>query len=170
MVSLTNTAVSLFGARMVVPGAGILLQNGMIWFDPEPGRINSIAPGKRPLVNMVPVLGFRRGAPLVTLGAPGGRKIVAVIPQIISNMLDAGDSPQAAMEAPRLYTEGGDLWVDERAGAANLAALRRMKHPVVAKATSIGTFHFARPVAIRVGRAGLEAGLDPLSDASAAGA
>ncbi len=170
MVSLTNTAVSLFGARMVAPGTGILLQNGMIWFDPEPGRINSIAPGKRPLVNMVPVLGFRRGAPLFTLGAPGGRKIVAVIPQIISNMLDAGDAPQAAMDAPRLHTEGGDLWVDDRAGAAHLAALRRMKHPVVAKRCAIGTFHFARPVAIRIGRKGLEAGLDPQSDASAGGA
>ncbi|MBI2526337.1 MAG: gamma-glutamyltransferase [Candidatus Rokubacteria bacterium] len=170
MVSLTNTAVSLFGARMVVPGTGILLQNGMIWFDPEPGRINSIAPGKRPLVNMVPVLGFRKGAPAFTLGAPGGRKIVAVIPQIISNMLDAGDSPQAAMEAPRLHTEGGDLWVDDRAGAAHLKALARMKHPVVARHSSIGTFHFARPVAIRIRKTGLDAGLDPLSDASAAGA
>ena len=169
MVSLTNTAVSLFGARMVVPGTGILLQNGMIWFDPEPGRINSIAAGKRPLVNMVPVLGFRQGAPSFTMGAPGGRKIIAVIPQIISNMLDAGDSPQAAMAAPRLYTEGGELWVDDRVGAAHLAALKRMKHPVVAKQTSIATFHFARPVAIRIGKKGLEAGLDPVSDASAAG-
>ena len=38
MVSLTNTAVSFFGSRMVVPGTGILLQNGMLWFDPEPGQ------------------------------------------------------------------------------------------------------------------------------------
>jgi gamma-glutamyltranspeptidase / glutathione hydrolase len=169
MVSFTNTAVSLFGARMVVPGTGILLQNGMIWFDPEPGRVNSIAPGKRPLVNMVPVLAFRKGEPAYTLGAPGGRKIVSVIPQVISNMADAGDTPQSAMEAPRLHDEGGELLVDDRVGEIALAALRKRKHPVTPKECSVGNMFFARPIAIRVTRKGLEAGLDPTSDASAAG-
>jgi gamma-glutamyltranspeptidase/glutathione hydrolase len=169
LVSFTNTAVSLFGARMVVPGTGILLQNGMIWFDPEPGRVNSVAAGKRPLVNMVPVLGFRKGEPLFTLGAPGGRKIVAVVPQVISNMVDAGDGPQAAMEAPRLYTEGGELLVDDRIGEAAVAGLRKRKHPVTPKHCSVGNFFFARPIAIRITPKGLEAGLDATSDASAAG-
>jgi len=169
MTSFTNTAVSLFGARMVVPGTGILLQNGMIWFDPEPGRVNSVAAGKRPLVNMVPVLGFRKGEPLFTLGAPGGRKIVAVVPQVISNMADAGDGPQAAVEAPRLYTEGGELLVDDRIGEAAITGLRKRKHPVTPKHCSVGNFFFARPIAIRVTRKGLEAGLDATSDASAAG-
>ena len=169
MASFTNTAVSLFGARMVVPGTGILLQNGMIWFDPEPGRVNSVAAGKRPLVNMVPVLGFRKGEPLFTLGAPGGRKIVAVVPQVISNMADAGDAPQAAVEAPRLYTEGGELLVDDRIGEAAMTGLRKRKHPVTPKHCSVGNFFFARPIAIRITRKGLEAGLDATSDASAAG-
>jgi gamma-glutamyltranspeptidase/glutathione hydrolase len=169
MVSLTNTAVGLFGARMVVPGTGILLNNGMIWFDPEPDRPNSIEGGKRPLVNMVPVLGFRKGEPHFTLGAPGGRKIVSVVPQILSNMIDAGDSAQTAMEAPRLHTEGSDLWVDDRIGSARIAALKQRGHPVVPKTVSFSSFFFARPVAIRISRQGLEAGLDPWSDAGAAG-
>ena len=169
MVSFTNTAVSLFGSRMVVPGTGILLQNGMIWFDPEPGRPNSVAAGKRPLVNMVPVLGFRRGQPAFTLGAPGGRKIVSTVPQVVSNMLDAGDAPQAAVEAPRLHCEGGDLWVDDRVGDRHLAALGKMGHPVVPRHVELNAFYFARPIAIRIDRRGLEAGLDPLCDASAAG-
>src|SRR6202035_1676946 len=88
MVSLTNTAVSLWGSRMVVPETGILLQNGMVSFDPEPGRVNSVAPGKRPLVNMVPALGFKQGNPFLAMGAPGGRKIVSAIPQVIANMVD----------------------------------------------------------------------------------
>ena len=169
MVSLTNTAVGLFGSRMVVPGTGILLNNGMIWFDPEPGTPNSIEASKRPLVNMVPVLAFRKGDPCFTLGAPGGRKIVSVIPQILSNLMDAGDSVQAAMEAPRLHTEGGDLWVDDRVGPAKIAALKKMGHPVVPKTMTFSTFFFARPVTIRIIKQGLEAGLDPWSDASAAG-
>ena len=88
MVSLTNTAVSLWGSRMVAPGTGILLQNGMVWFDPEPGHVNSVAPGKRPLVNMVPALAFKQGKPYLAVGAPGGRKIVSAIPQVIANMAD----------------------------------------------------------------------------------
>jgi len=169
MVSLTNTAVSLWGSRMVVPGTGILLANGMIWFDPEPGRPNSIAPGKRPLVNMVPVLAFKAGAPHLALGAPGGRKIVSAVPQVLANLVDQRESPQAAIEAPRLHTEGEDLWVDDRVGPAVLRALERLGHRVVAKHQAHGTFYFARPVAIRVTRRGLEAGLEHLNQAAAAG-
>lgn len=169
MVSLTNTAVSIFGSRMVVPGTGILLQNGMLWFDPEPGRANSVAAGKRPLVNMVPALGFRQGEPHLTVGAPGGRKIVSAIPQVIASIADGGDTPQAAIEAPRLHTEGGELWVDDRVGERTLAALRKMGHDVVPKHSTYSTLYFSRPVAIRIGRRGLEAGLDHLCAAAAAG-
>ncbi len=169
MVSLTHTAVSLFGSRVVVPGTGILLSNGMLWFDPEPGRPNSIAPGKRALVNMVPMLAFRQGNPYLTLGAPGGRKIVSAIPQVFSSLTDMRLSPQAAIEAPRLHTEGGELWVSDRVGEKTLAALRRMGHPVVPKHEDLSTLFFSRPVAIRVTKKGLEAGLDHLRMAAAAG-
>ena len=169
LVSLTHTAVSLFGSRVVVPGTGILLSNGMLWFDPEPGKPNSIAPGKRALVNMVPVLAFRRGEPYLTLGAPGGRKIISAIPQVLSNLADLRLSPQLAIEAPRVHTEGGDLWVDDRVGAKALAALAKMGHPVVPKREDFSTLFFSRPVAIRVTREGLEAGLDALRAAAAAG-
>jgi gamma-glutamyltranspeptidase/glutathione hydrolase len=169
LVSLTHTAVSLFGSRVVVPGTGILLSNGMIWFDPEPGRPNSIASGKRALVNMVPVLGFRRGESYLTLGAPGGRKIISAIPQVLSNLADMRLGPQRAIEAPRLHTEGGDLWVDDRVGAKALAALTRMGHPVVARHENLSTLFFSRPVAIRVTKNGLEAGLDHLRASAAVG-
>lgn len=169
MVSLTHTAVSIFGSRVVVPGTGILLSNGMLWFDPEPGRPNSVGPGKRALVNMVPVLAFRRGEPYLTLGAPGGRKIISAIPQVLSNLADLKLTPQAAIEAPRLHTEGDDLWVDDRVGERTLTALRKMGHLVVVRQESPSTLYFSRPVAIRVTKKGLEAGLDPLRAAAAAG-
>src|SRR4029450_10391778 len=102
------------------------------------GTVNSEAPGKRPLVNMVPVLAFQKGEPVYTLGAPGGRKIVSVIPQVISNMADAGNSPQAAREAPRPPGGGGELLVDDRVGGAALGALRKRKHPVTTKDCTVG--------------------------------
>src|SRR5574341_2412194 len=108
---------------------------------------------------MVPALGFRHGEAYLTVGAPGGRKIISAVPQVISNMVDGREAPQTAIEAPRLHTEGGDLWVDDRVDGATLAALRKMGHAVVAKHQAYGTFYFARPVAIRVTRRGLEAGL-----------
>jgi gamma-glutamyltranspeptidase / glutathione hydrolase len=169
MVALTNTAVSLWGSRVVVPGTGILLNNGMIWFDPEPGKPNSVAPGKRGLVNMVPALGLRRGAPAFSVGAPGGRGIISAIPQVISNLVDGKATAPAAVEAPRLHTEGGDVLVSTRVGDKSLAGLARRGHKVVPKAESYSSLNFARPVAIRVTPRGLEAGCEQYSAASAAG-
>ena len=169
MVSLTHTAVSLFGSRMVVPGTGILLNNGMLWFDPEAGRPNSVAPGKRVLCNMTPVLGFRRGRPYLTLGAPGGRRIVSAIAQVLATLVDRRCPLQAAVEAPRLHTEGGEVLIDQRVGEKTIAALRRRGHDVVPKEETFATPQFAKPVAIRVTDQGLEGGLDPLRPAAAAG-
>jgi gamma-glutamyltranspeptidase/glutathione hydrolase len=169
MVSLTHTAVSLWGARVVVPGTGILLNNGMIWFDPEPGKANSIAPGKRGMVNMVPVLGFKKGRPYLALGAPGGRKIIAAIPQVIATLVDTKGSLQAAIDTPRLHHEGAGLELDDRVGEKNLEALAKRGHTVVRKTETYASLNFARPVGVRVTPKGLEAGLDSFGAAAAAG-
>ena len=68
MVAMTTTLLSSMGSRVVLPGTGILMNNGVMWFDPRPGRPNSIAPGKRPLTNMFPVI-LRDGD-----GSPGLRR------------------------------------------------------------------------------------------------
>jgi gamma-glutamyltranspeptidase / glutathione hydrolase len=169
MVALTNTAVSLWGSRVVVPGTGILLNNGMIWFNPEAGKANSVASGKRGLVNMVPVLGFKRGQPSFTLGAPGGRGIVSGIPQVVSNLVDLKASPQAAIEAPRVHTEGAEVLVSTRVGDKALAGLARKGHTVVPKEESYSSLNFSRPIAIRVTPRGLEAGCEQYCAAAAAG-
>jgi gamma-glutamyltranspeptidase/glutathione hydrolase len=169
MVSLTHTAVSIFGSRVVVPGTGILLNNGMLWFDPEPARPNSVAPRRRVLSNMTPVLGFRRGRPLLTLGAPGGRRIVSAIAQVLATLIDRRCAFQAAVEAPRLHTEGGDVLIDERVGEKAMMALRRRGHAVVPREETFATLQFAKPVGIRITDKGLEAGLDHLRPAAAAG-
>ena len=145
MVSLTHTAVSLWGSRVVVKGTGILLNNGMIWFDPEGGRANSVAGGKRVLTNMVPALAFKRGAPYLTVGAPGGRAIVSAIPQVLAGLVDGRGSLQDAVETPRLHTEGGDVLVSTRVGSAVLAGLARRGHAVVPKDETYSTLNFARP-------------------------
>jgi gamma-glutamyltranspeptidase/glutathione hydrolase len=169
LVSLTHTAVSLFGSRVVVPETGLLLSNGMMWFDPEAGRPNSVGPRKRALVNMTPFLALRGDRPWLTVGAPGGRRIVTAVAQVLSNLIDFGLVPQAACEAPRLHAEDATVYVDDRVGGRVLAALRRLGHRVEALTESYSTFYFAVPQVIEVRGDHLVAGVDHLRPATAMG-
>jgi gamma-glutamyltranspeptidase / glutathione hydrolase len=169
MVALTHTAVSTFGSRMVVPGTGILLNNGMIWFDPEPGKPNSVGPGKRGMVNMVPALAFKRGRPYLAVGAPGGRRIISAVAQVIANLADGPASAQAAVEAPRVHAEGAALDVDSRVSEKARRELARRGYTLVEREETYAGSFFAKPIAIRITSRGLDAGLDHLRPAAAAG-
>src|SRR5206468_7532221 len=82
IAALTTTLLSSFGSRFVLPRTGILMNNGIMWFDPRPGRPNSIGPGKRALTNMCPLIAARDGRPRFGVGASGGRRILASVVQL----------------------------------------------------------------------------------------
>ena len=125
VVSLTQTLLSLFGSKVVSPSTGILLNNGIMWFDPRPGRPNSIAPGKRPLSNMCPVVATRSGAPWFALGASGGRRILPAVLQIGSMLADCRLDLETAFHTPRIDVSGGpELAADRRLDPEVLRALR----------------------------------------------
>src|SRR5262249_1532166 len=67
MVACTSTLGELFGSAVIPKGTGILLNNGMTWFDPEPGHVNSIAPRKRILWAPTPTLVLKDGKPLLAM-------------------------------------------------------------------------------------------------------
>src|SRR3989442_13301773 len=98
---------------------------------------------------MTPLLAFRRGRPYLTLGAPGGRKIVSAVPQVLATLVDTGCSLQAAVEAPRLHDEGDGLLVDHRVGERGLAGLGRRGDPVTPPAKSYPTINISQPGPIR---------------------
>lgn len=123
MVALTNTLLSRFGSKVVLPETGIPMNNGMMWFDPTPGRVNSIAPGKRPLANMCPALLTRKGKPWVALGACGGRRIIPAVAQLASFLIDFEMSLQQAFETPRLDASTASVLCDMRMDPAIVAAL-----------------------------------------------
>jgi gamma-glutamyltranspeptidase/glutathione hydrolase len=75
VVASTQTINSLFGARYIVPGTGMIPNNYMFVFDPHPGRANSVAAGKRVTSSMSPVIALREGKPVYALGLPGGLRI-----------------------------------------------------------------------------------------------
>jgi len=109
MVAHTQTLLSVFGSRVVLPSTGILMNNGIMWFDPRPGLPNSLAPGKRPLTNMCPVV-VRRGAKgWFAIGASGGRKIMPAVLQISSFLIDHGMNLEDAFHQPRIDASGGDM-------------------------------------------------------------
>jgi gamma-glutamyltranspeptidase/glutathione hydrolase len=107
MAALTLTHGDAFGARVTVPGMGLMLGHGMSRFDPVPGKLNSIAPGKRPLDNMCPSIVLRDGRPVMALGGTGGRRISNAIFQVLLHALAEGRSIEESVTAPRLHTEGG---------------------------------------------------------------
>jgi gamma-glutamyltranspeptidase/glutathione hydrolase len=115
MVALTQTLLSVFGSKVVLPGTGILMNNGVMWFDPRPGAPNSLGPAKRPLTNMCPVIARRDGKPWFAIGASGGRKIFPAVLQIASFLIDHGMSLEDAFHQPRIDASGGEhVGVDPR--------------------------------------------------------
>jgi len=167
-VSLTQTLLSLWGSRVVVPGTGVLLNNGMMWFDPEPGRPNSIAGGKRGLANMSPVVLTRGGQSVASLGASGGRKISNCLAQMMMNVVDHGMSIQQAITAPRIDASTPNLSVSARIPRATREALAALGHRVVPRVESPGGSDFASPVAIlRDADGTLHGGADPFYPAMA---
>ena len=113
VVSMTQTIHSTFGSKVTVPGTGMLLNNNMYIFDPHPGRANSIAPGKRMLSSMSPTVVLKDGKPFMALGTPGNTRIFASVLQAIVNVIDHNMTLQQAVEAPRVWTQGEGLEVEE---------------------------------------------------------
>jgi gamma-glutamyltranspeptidase/glutathione hydrolase len=125
MVAVTSTLLSTMGSRVVLPQSGVLLNNGVMWFDPRPGQANSIAPGKRPLTNMCPIVLASEDRPILAAGASGGRRIMAAVFQMMSYVADFGMDPQAAAHHPRIDVSGGErITADERLGSEIIGALR----------------------------------------------
>ena len=150
VVSLTSTLGELFGSAVIPRGTGVLLNNGMTWFDPEPGRINSIEPGKRTLWAPTPTIVLQNGRPLLGIGAPGGRRIMSALVQSLVNVLDFGLGAQQAVSAPRVHCEGPATLADVRLGQGVLDGLAARGHHLEVLDETLGTFSFARPNAILI--------------------
>ncbi len=130
VVASTQTINSLFGARYVVPGTGMIPNNYMYVFDPRPGRASSVEAGKRITSSMSPVIVLRDGKPVWALGLPGGLRIFPSVFQALVNLIDHGMSVQEAVEAPRVWTQGHQLEIEAGVPAALFEAMRGRGHPV----------------------------------------
>jgi len=113
MVAITYTINASFGSKLVVGGAGFLLNNEMDDFSVKPGvpnifglvggEANKIEPGKRMLSSMSPTLVLKNGEPYLALGAPGGSKIITVVAQAIINLTRFNLTPYEIVHHPRFH-------------------------------------------------------------------
>ncbi|WWS80486.1 gamma-glutamyltransferase [Agrobacterium vitis] len=112
-VSVTYTLNGSFGAGVVAPGTGILLNNEMDDFTSKPGvanlyglvqgEANAIAPKKTPLSSMSPTIVTKDGKPFMVIGSPGGSRIITITLEAILNVVDFGMDISAAVNAPRIH-------------------------------------------------------------------
>jgi gamma-glutamyltranspeptidase/glutathione hydrolase len=130
VVASTQTINSLFGARYIVPGTGMIPNNYMFVFDPHPGRASSVQPGKRVTSSMAPVIVLKDGKPVYALGLPGGLRIFPSVMQALSNLIDHGMALQEAVEAPRIWTQGHALEIEASVPTDVTQTLRDMGHDV----------------------------------------
>ena len=147
MVSLTNTLLSRFGSKVVLPEAGILMNNGIMWFDPRPGQPNSIAAGAKPLANMCPIILRKDGVPVLAIGAAGGRTIFPTVLQIISFIADFGLSLEEAFQRPRIDASTPSSR-STRVPTLPFAAVLEPRFPVEMVEDTLYPVNFAIPSAV----------------------
>ena len=171
-VSITNTIMSGFGSGIIPRGTGVIMNNGMMWFDPVPGRINSIAPGRLPLNNMTPALVMDRNGVRMAVGASGGRRITNCVTQQIVKVIDYDMGPQEAIDSPRVDCSTPYTSIDPRLDTDVVAELKARGHDIRSIPESFinsGFITFASPVAIVRGADGVRGGVDTFQAAYAEG-
>ncbi|MDB5958214.1 MAG: gamma-glutamyltransferase [Ramlibacter sp.] len=118
-VSVTYTLNDWFGAKVMAPGTGVMLNDEMDDFTAKTGvpnlyglvqgEANSIAPGKTPLSSMSPTIVTRDGKPVMVVGTPGGSRIITAVLHTILNVIDYDMDVQEAVDAPRFHQQ----WLPE---------------------------------------------------------
>ncbi|QRE72957.1 hypothetical protein F1D61_04095 [Methylobacterium aquaticum] len=174
LVSLTTTLLSSMGSRVVLPTTGVLMNNGVMWFDPRPGSANPIAAGARPLCNMCPVIVTPRtgDGPRLAAGASGGRRILASVYQTLAYLLDFGMEAGAAAHAPRIDVSGPDGTTADARLPPEIRAALAAAGPLAVVEHGVLPINFACPnfVSVAGGEAtGCSDAASPWSAAVAAG-
>jgi gamma-glutamyltranspeptidase/glutathione hydrolase len=172
-VALTYTLEDGYGSKIVVPGAGFLLNNEMGDFNAGPGLTtaegligtdpNLAAPGKRMLSSMTPTILSKDGKVFLAIGSPGGRTIINTVLEVIVAIVDFGMNVQEAIDAPRFHHQWlPDRIQVERYGLSpdTIALLRARGHTVKEGEGDYATQGVAEGVAYDTAADMLEGGFD----------
>ena len=148
MVALTQTLLSVFGSKVVLPKSGILMNNGIMWFDPRPNHPNSIKPNAKPLSNMCPVVVLGKKGKNLALGASGGRKIFPAVFQLISFIYDYNMSLNDAFNQPRVDVSGTDQVLVNNSLSNDIIDSLKNKNDIFSTQDTVFSGLFACPNAV----------------------
>jgi gamma-glutamyltranspeptidase/glutathione hydrolase len=163
IVNVTHSLGSSSG--VVTEGLGFMYNNCMMVFDPRPGQIGSLAPGKARFTAMCPTILSKDGVAMLALGAPGGTTITMGVLQTILNVIDFGMSAHDAVSAPRFCATSNQIELTNRIFRSVESELNDNGYETVRFAAS-----YVTPIvhAIRMIDGKLDGGADPAGDGMAA--
>ena len=108
-VVCTQSLGDKFGSGITVPGTGLILNNAMKLFDPRPGKPNSIAPLKKMLSSMSPLILTHEDGSILALGSPSGTRIISAVAQTLINHIWRHDTLAQAVSRPRIHLSGDQV-------------------------------------------------------------
>ena len=149
---------------VITEGLGFMYNGCISVFDPRPGRVGSLSPGKRRFTGMAPTIVFKGDDPVIVIGAPGGTFITMGILQGILNVLDFKMTMFEAVAAPRFTANSNTVDVSNRIPRFITNELEQMGYPV---ARNYHSFPFAGVHGIRIKDGQLDGGADPGRDGMA---
>jgi len=104
IVCATQSLSLHWGAAVVASGTGILLNDSLSNFGFGTKKyVNSAEPGKRPRSTMAPIIVMEKGKPVIAIGSPASDRIPTGVYQVLSNLIDFGMDPIAAIDQPRFH-------------------------------------------------------------------
>lgn len=175
VVVITTTINTIFGAKMTIPGLGLVLNDEMDDFATAPGvrnvyklmgvKADEIAPGKRPLSSMSPTIVTRNGHPVLAVGGSGGPTIITGVLQVTLNVLDFHLHPAAAIDEPRVHEQASPdvVLVERKMPASTRRALAKMGYRLK-EVPTLGAVS-----AIEIAPGNLRGAFDPRKGGGAAG-
>ena len=165
-LSLIYSVFHSFGSGLASDRFGILLQNRGAGFTLAQGHPNEAMGGKRPMHTIIPAMLEKKGAFLMPFGVMGGQYQPNGHMRFMSNIVDYGMDPQAAISLPRSFAHAGELALERGYGADTRARLAALGHTVTTPETALGG---AQAIRIDAKTGVLMAGSDPRKDGCALG-
>ncbi len=177
LITATTSLNGAYGSKLVVSGAGFLLNNTMDDFSIAPGipnsyglignEANAIAPGKRMLSSMTPTLVLKNNKPYLLTGTPGGSTIPTTVFQVLLNVLVYNQDMQSAVSQPRFHHQ----WMPDEVRFEKGSFNKQQQHTLRDKNYKlIQVAPYGRAAGIRILPDGtLEGGADPRGDDAAGG-